>query len=242
MADDSNASPRQALDIRPVPDPTILTTEQLTREIGRLREILEARLDGMDKATRLEYDSVLRRLGEIVQERGVDIQAVREYHITDIKGLRELTNEKFSGTRSTLEDIERRMLQRDTEVTTRFQERDTRSEREARDNKIAVDAAFAAAKEAVAEQNKSNALAIAKSEAATTKQLDQLVVLLQTTAKASDDKIDDLKTQIADLRSVDSVRTGRGAGLQQGWGILVAVVGIVGVLISAAILIGHAIP
>lgn len=35
---------------RPTPDPTILTTEQLIRENRSLREILEARLNGIDKS------------------------------------------------------------------------------------------------------------------------------------------------------------------------------------------------
>lgn len=34
-------------DSRPIPDPTILTTEQLHREIGALRELVETRLDGL---------------------------------------------------------------------------------------------------------------------------------------------------------------------------------------------------
>ena len=38
---------------RPVPDPTLLTTQQLIREMGSLRELLETRLDAMDKATEL---------------------------------------------------------------------------------------------------------------------------------------------------------------------------------------------
>ena len=33
----------------PVPDPTLLTTEQLIRSMAALREILEARFDGTDK-------------------------------------------------------------------------------------------------------------------------------------------------------------------------------------------------
>jgi hypothetical protein len=41
---------------RPIPDPTLLTTQQLHRELGGLREILEARLDGMDKALALFHD------------------------------------------------------------------------------------------------------------------------------------------------------------------------------------------
>jgi hypothetical protein len=38
---------------QPIPDPTKLTTEQLRRELATLREILETRLHGMDRATKL---------------------------------------------------------------------------------------------------------------------------------------------------------------------------------------------
>jgi len=37
----------------PAPDPTTLTTDQLRREIGALREIIETRLNGSDKAIEL---------------------------------------------------------------------------------------------------------------------------------------------------------------------------------------------
>jgi len=52
-------------------------------------------------------------------------------------------------------------------VALQFKERDIRAEREARDNKVAVDAAFAAQKEAAAKQDEANAKAIDKSEKAT---------------------------------------------------------------------------
>jgi len=36
-------------DWRPVPDPTLLTTQQLLRELAALRELLETRIDGLDR-------------------------------------------------------------------------------------------------------------------------------------------------------------------------------------------------
>ena len=162
----------------PRPDPSVLTTEQLRGAIAALREILEARLNGMDKAIAVHQQEVDKRVEGQANSGERLVQTLREVH-----------DEKFKS-------VDRQMVDKDVSIATRFQERDTRSEREARDNKIAVDAAFAAAKEAVAEQNKSSALAISKSEAATTKQIDQLVVLIQTTNKASDDKIDDIKTRL----------------------------------------------
>jgi len=42
----------------PIPDPTVLTTEQLRRELSGLRELLETRIGGMDKATELLKENV----------------------------------------------------------------------------------------------------------------------------------------------------------------------------------------
>ena len=81
-------------------------------------------------------------------------------------------------------------------IATQFQERDTRTEQTSRDSKVAVDAALQAAKEAVGEQNKSNALAIAKSEATFTKQIDQIGVLVTSMGKGFDDKVDDIKSRL----------------------------------------------
>jgi hypothetical protein len=80
MADKENSS--EAGDWTPRPDPTLLTTAQLRQEVGTLREILEARLDAMDKATSLLSESVNRTPTEIQKQ---------------IKNLRELQNQKFLG-------------------------------------------------------------------------------------------------------------------------------------------------
>lgn len=81
-------------------------------------------------------------------------------------------------------------------IQTQFSERDTRTEQAAGAVKIAVDAALQAQKEAVGEQNKSSALAIAKSETATTKQIDQIGITIQNTTANLNDKIDDVKTRM----------------------------------------------
>jgi hypothetical protein len=66
----------------PVPDPTILTTEALLREIGNLREILTARMDADDVATRLRLDAFLKVPEEIAEQ---------------IAHLHDLMDEKFKG-------------------------------------------------------------------------------------------------------------------------------------------------
>lgn len=191
--------------VTPRPDPTVLTTQQLLREVAMLRELLETRLGGMDKAI------------ELVR---LDTAKSPAFVADQIHQLQALHEEKFRS------------------VAVQFVERDIRSEQTSRDSKVAVDAALQAAKEAVGEQNKSNSLSNAKMETAVTKQIDALVVLIQSQSKAmdemknglltlmqslgkaTDEKIDDVKGRITIIES-------RAKGLGDGWGYLLATIGAV---------------
>jgi hypothetical protein len=147
----------------PVPDPTVLTTQQLLREIFSVRELLEARLTGMDKAITL-------------LQTGMD----RSPSTTELYAKYE---EKFKA------------------IQIQFNERDTRVDQTARDSKLAIDAALQAAKEAVG-----------KSEVGTTKQVDQIVVMINTLSKTLDGKIDDAKTRINLLESGSKGMEGHAQG------------------------------
>lgn len=120
-----------------------------------------------------------------------EITMLHELLLTSLTAHQEITLERFRG------------------IEVQFNERDKRTDQTARDSKVAVDAAFSAAKEAVAEQNKSSALAIAKSEAGTTKQIDQMQALIGAVSKALEDKINDVKERVArgDGRDVGSTST-----------------------------------
>lgn len=178
-------------------DPTRLTTQQLIREIDGLRELIEARMDGMDHdrhsmrqiiETRLDgYDKAIRLLQDTADKFPARIDE-------KIQALQHIQDQRFG-----LQDEKFRSIQ------TQFSERDVRTEQTSRDSKVAVDAALQAAKEAVAEQNRSSALSITKSETSTGKQIDQLVALIQSNAKAVDDKFDDLKQRVTRIE-------GRGEG------------------------------
>lgn len=63
-------------DVRPVPDPTRLTTDQLRQAIGSLREIIEARLNAGDTATHL-LQEITDRIPARIDEK---IAALREFH------------------------------------------------------------------------------------------------------------------------------------------------------------------
>jgi hypothetical protein len=160
----------------PVPDPTVLTTEQLVRTVAAERDyvngqldVLRQRLDGVDRATELLNETVNRVPSALTEGLG-HLQAVMD--------------ERFQS------------------IDKQFGERDTRSERESRDNKVAVDAAFAAQKEAASEQNKSNTLAISKSETATAETINKLAELVRTQIAGMSDKLDDLKERVARIESV----------------------------------------
>jgi hypothetical protein len=163
---------------RPVPDPTVLTTQQLEREIKALREIIEARIlageNRMDATIKVVRDAIDKRPNEI------DLR---------VDNLHALMNEKFGGLSSLMEE-------KFSTIAIQFRERDTRVEQTAKDTKVAVDAALQAAEKAVGKQNESFALATSKSEAATTKQIDQLGNLFQTSTKALEDKINDIKDRV----------------------------------------------
>ena len=48
---------------KPDPDPTILTTENLRREIANLKELLETRLNGNDAARVAQHDLIKAEIG-----------------------------------------------------------------------------------------------------------------------------------------------------------------------------------
>lgn len=267
----------------PVPDPTVLTTQQLSLSILGLRELLQARLDAMDKAVTLlqgtintrptvgevavQYDekffSIRQQIESVVEKLTVSEKYINaklaEAEISRVSALDKAAASIQAGLdkaekqlqlsldriqmefRGTLSKQEERLTatfrDRDTtinekvthlqslhdekfdSIATQFTERDTRTDQTSKDSKVAVDAALQAAKEAVGEQNKSNALSISKSEAAFTKQIDQIGTLISTTAKNVDDKIDDLKQRIGSVE-------GMGKGADKIWGYVVGALGV----------------
>lgn len=249
-----------SFDRRPIPDPTVLTTQQLVREIAALKEIIGTRLDGMDKAIDLLHDSAaivpsevdvkINHLKELhgvrFSETNVEIRTVEKAIMMRIDGMDRavvllqtiadrvppLIDEKIAG----LEGIHNEKF---NSIATQFRERDVRTEQSSKDSKVAVDAALQAAKEAVGEQNKSSALAIAKSEAATTKQIDQIQQFIGSGNKATDDKIDDIKERLTRIEGTAEGTTATKHDNTQGnqWAVGLAVVVAVAVIEVAVRLI-----
>lgn len=165
------------------PDPTALTTPQLWREIASLKELVFARLDSIEKGIDVAHDDLVRVPTEVQKQ----ISGLKELMYHKIECADELNEEKFK-------TIEKQFL---------FVEQ-SRIEQK-KDTATAVDAALKAAKEAVTEQNTSNVLAISKSEASTTKQMD-----------AINEKVGDVKERVTTMES-------KGTGKKDLWAVIVAV-------------------
>jgi phage I-like protein len=218
-------------DLRPRPDPTRLTTEQLFREIASLKEVVFTRLDGMDRALTLSNEVV----SHIPSETSHSITHLRELVWGRIDAIDKATELLPTQVSQKIDALEAVHSEKFLSIGLQFKERDVRTEQRTTDSKTAVDAALQAAKDAVTEQNKSSSLAISKSEAATIKQIDQILILIATQAKAFEDKVTDMKERLTRIE-------GKGEGKNASWGYLLGGGGLLLTVLSlivAAIALFH---
>jgi len=169
----------------PVPDPTILTTQQLQREIASSREIVEtigsggrsvivARLDAMDKAITLlqgSTDKIPAQVGEAVNR-------LQELHEAKFNGAIEVVNEKITSLANVT-------TQQFKSIDDKFAEKDK-----------AVSVGLSAQKESAAAQQDSNNTATRKMEDNFTKLLDQGRELLQEVRRNTELQINDIKSRL----------------------------------------------
>ena len=207
--DDKNNAPADI----PVPDPTLLTTRNLQREIASLKELLFVRIDCLQElanASEHQQEAVSKDIG-------IQVHAAKELIFQRF----ETSNEKFAS------------------IQLQFKERDVRVEQTARDTKVAVDAALQAAEKAVGKQNEAFGLSIAKSETATAKQIDQQGQLLNTTTAGLNDKIDDIKERLTSLegegRGLINARTSQHTSQMSAVSVISLIVGGLALLSSIAI-------
>jgi len=148
---------------RPDPDPTLLTTQALFREIAQLRELFNTKIDTITHT----------------------VEASLENATNARTGIREILNQRIDALsalfESKLDLIERQRVEQKS------------------DTAAAVQAALSAAKEAVKEQTNASERSIAKSEAATSKQLEAQQVTTASAAGELRRSIDDLKERIAEV-------------------------------------------
>ena len=148
-------------------DPTVLTTEQLHREIQGLKELIGSRLNAMDKALDLMHEDYVRIPTDTDEQ---------------VSALKELVFEK--------------VVALEKSIQLQLHERDIRTNQATEHSRLAIDAALQAAKELVGEQNRSSNTAIIKSETSVSRQMEQFNLLLQTMGNSISDKFGDIKDRI----------------------------------------------
>jgi septation ring formation regulator EzrA len=233
---------------RPVPDPTLLTTQQLIREIAALkqyletyitsaRDVIDTRLGGMDKAIEL-LQRTTDKMPEFVRDQ--------------VGQLRDLHNEVFHSVEASFDERDKRVAQAFASIDTQFAERDKRTEQLSLADKTAIAAALQAQKEAAGATTEATGAAQTKMEANFTKLIEQGQTLVQSVSRNLEDKINDLKsrldrgegkTSVSDPAVADAVRvmsnalakmqetannaTGHSKGISDSWGALVGLAGII---------------
>lgn len=156
-------------------------------------EALTVKLDPVPDPSTLTTAQLLREIeilrGSIddkVEARQREMVVAQELSEAKLRGEINLTAQRFDAFTNQLELIERQRVEQKS------------------DTKAAVDAALIAQKEAVQEQTIASGLSIAKSEAATAKQLDQQSVTFTTAisgvTKTSSDQKDAFNISIGDLK------------------------------------------
>ncbi len=197
----------------PNPDPTVRTMELVDKGLASLRTELSIRFDAV--TTRFEgMDEAIK----IVKDDAVRVPTMLQ---TAILNLRELLVSADNTLEARLRGIIEARIegadQRFIGITAQFTERDIRTSERARDTKVAVDAAFSAAKEATA-----------KIEAGFTKQIDQLAQVMAATNAGLAGKTDDLKERISRVETqLSTVSTGKDKSLAYIGAIISAIVGFV---------------
>jgi hypothetical protein len=244
-----------------VPDPSSLTLQRIAESVGALSEKLDYRILAIEKAVEVSHSDLVRvptavdravlQLRELLETRihcdaeqgAMARDAITKHVNTALEQLNSLSASRNKGVEDRIDALTEALAVFKETVNGRFELGDVQTEKAARDVKSAVDAAFAAAKEAVGEQNKSNALSIAKSEVATTKQIDQLTENLRLSVKNTDDKIEAMKKtsddKFTDIKDRLVAMEGRSRGIGATGAVIVGAFSVVGVLVGMAAIILH---
>ncbi len=214
MAMESMTPQRRASDSgdwRPVPDPTTLTDAAILKAISAQRDYIDAQLAIRDER--------LTGMDKATDLRLHTIEQMPARIDEKVGHLGNLVNERFAS------------------VGKQFSERDTRSEREARDNKLAVDAAFAAQEKQAAAQNKYQAEAIGKSELGTAETINKLEQLVKAGMDNLSGKIDDAKERIALVATTSNAVVNQKLGAKDDRTGLYATIGMIATVVLLVIAI-----
>lgn len=194
----------------------------LDREISKLTILINEKFDGVQRqlvdrdkraesimaASQQSIETALRSVAEAGKIFQTQVNQMPTETAKSIDHLRGLQQEKFDS------------------IQRQFDERDIRSRASETAASVAVTAALQAQKEAAAQQQESNSVGIAKSENATTKQLDGILALFSTTNAGTSDKLAAINAR---LDRTEGKSTGLSSNLATG----IAAIAVLVALLSA---------
>ncbi len=205
----------------PIPDPSLLSTAALEREIKHLREIVTSEIVGRSNL-------VDRRFADMDKA----IELLETWRVTQRESTADDVEHGVRNVQSLIEakllDLVHQMAAMQAAIDNQIHDQDRRFEQSKLDSKAAIDAALQAAKEAVG-----------KTELVTDKQIAGIQVLIAANTKSSDDKLDALKDRFNDDRNrVNGLQSGAAGvvtGGQQARAALYAAIGVIVIVLSAVI-------
>jgi len=169
----------------PVPDPTTLTNELVSKANAALREVLDAKIDGNAALVKGQFEAADKAI-KLLEKWRDDLPGIMR---SEVGHLRDLLEQKIDK----LGDVTDQQFRG---VQTQFVERDKRTEQLSIADKTAIAAALQAQKEAAGATNESNSVALAKMENNFAKLIEQTQNLLQAVSRNTDDKINDVKSRL----------------------------------------------
>jgi hypothetical protein len=181
-----------------------LAEDQRQHELTGLRDQIDARFSAMDKATELLAASV----GRVPSDTDKQVSALRELLGARIDGMDVATKLLAENVRQVPTDIDKASIALREILTGEIRSvQDVANEKflaidgTFASNALALTAALAAQKEAAAEQNKSNTLAITKSEQATKETISANAAQTATGISALASNVQDVKERVVRIES-----------------------------------------
>lgn len=225
MAGESQQTPDSA------PDPSVYTQEAIARAAKANRDYMDGQYAVMRQRMD-DRDEAVKVLNETVTRVPTDVQKA-------VGHLHELTDERFGSAKERADADVRLTMEKFQSVQTQFRERDERAARESRDNKIAVDAAFAAQEKLAVQQNEGNQVAIKKSENSTNETINKNQESAAAANKALSEKFDDLKDRVNRMESIRVGGQEAVAEKRQASGAVYAAVGFgISILLALIVIVG----
>lgn len=196
-------------DRRPVPDPTVLTTEAANRQDAAVRTVIRSEIDHLSNL----LDSKFERLDErfTLQETRVGEQKkdTAEYLMGQLVNLQQIYTADFATVNQRFADNEVLLTEKFKFVYDSFTQLALRTAEQKSDTNTSLTAALAAQEKSAAATTLSSEKSIDKSEEATLERIRATENLLSSSSKANDDKYGDLKERLVAIEA-------RTAGIGEG--------------------------